>query len=258
MPPWARSTTSWGSRWAAASSGRATASPCPSRTRRRRATATAALAAVVAEVTAVVAEVTAVVAEVTAAAEAAATAEAGAATAAPWGSPGAGLARAQLAADLGGHSGAVGLTRQPGGQHLHDLSHALHADRAGLGDRVTDQCGQFLVTELSGQVGSENVPLGPFGGCLFVPARRAERLGGLAALLGLAGEHLHDLLVAEITSRGARHLLVGDRGQCHPQGAHPHLITRPHGGVQIRAQPVLEFSHRPILGTSPAAVRACD
>src|SRR5690348_2394971 len=219
MPPWARSTTSWGSRWAAASSGRATASPCPSRTRRRRATATAALAAVVAEVTAVVAEVTASEAEVTAAAEAAATAgaaataEAGAATAAPWGSPGAGLARAQLAADLGGHSGAVGLTRQPGGQHLHDLSHALHADRAGLGDRVTDQCGQFLVTELSGQVGSEDVPLGPFGGRLFVPARRAERLGRLAALLGLAGEHLHDLLVAEITSRGARHLLIGDRGQ---------------------------------------------
>src|SRR5689334_20935518 len=121
-----------------------------------------------------------------AAATAAAATAAGAATAALWGSPGAGSARAQLAADLGSHSGSVGLTGQPGGQHLHDLSHALHAGRAGLGDRVADQRGQFLVAELGGQVGSEDFSLGPFGGRLFVPARRAERLGSLAALLGLA------------------------------------------------------------------------
>jgi hypothetical protein len=149
------------------------------------------------------------------------------------------LASTEPAADLGGDPGSVGPARHPRGQRLHDLAHALHAGRAGLGDRRADQCVQLVVAELHGQVVSQDVSLGPFGCCLLGPAGRAERLGGLPALPGLPGEHLHDLLVAEVAGRGARHLLGGDGGQCHPQRAHPHLIARPHGGVQVRAQPFL-------------------
>src|SRR5262249_17745665 len=100
---------------------------------------------------------------------------------------------------------------------------------------------------------------GPFGRRLLGPAGCAERLSRLPALPGLAGEHLHDLLVAQVTCRSTRHLLVGDRGQRHPQGAQPDLITRPYRVVQVRAQPVFQFSHTPILATGPRrrAASAC-
>ena len=113
-------------------------------------------------------------------------------------------------------------------------------------------------SSLSSREGSrEDDSLGPFGRCLLATASRPERLGRLPALPGLASEDLHDLLVAQVAGRSTRHLLIGDRGQCHPQGAHPHLVARPHRFVQIRAQPVFQFSHMPILGTGPPRRAVC-
>src|SRR5690242_1441652 len=116
----------------------------------------------------------------------------------------------QAAADLGGDPGPVGPPRHPRGQRLHHLAHVLHAGRTGFGDGRGDQLREFVVAELSGEVAGQDVSLGPFGRRLLGPASRAERLGRLPALPGLAGEHLHDLLVAQVTGRSTRHLLVGD------------------------------------------------
>src|SRR6201989_2058732 len=161
-------------------------------------------------------------------------------------------AGAQAAADLGGDPGPVRPARHARGQRLHHLAHALHVGRAGFGDGRGHPLREFVVAELSGEVFGQDVSLGPFGRCLLGPAGRAERLSRLPALPGLAGEHLHDLLVAQVTGRSARYLLVRDRGQRHPQGAPPDLIARPYRVVQVRAQPVFQLSHTPILGTRAA------
>src|SRR6201995_4300900 len=161
-------------------------------------------------------------------------------------------AGAQAAADLGGDPGPVRPARHARGQRLPHLAHALHVGRAGFGDGRGDQLRDFVVAELGGEVFGQDVSLGSFGRRLLRPSR-------LPALPGLAGEHLHDLLVAQVTGRSARYLLVRDRGQRHPQGAQPDLIARPYRVVQVRAQPVFQFSHTPILGTGPRrrAVSAC-
>jgi hypothetical protein len=104
----------------------------------------------------------------------------------------------QAAADLGGHPGAVGPARDPGGHRLHDLAHARHPARSGLGDRRVHQCGEFIVAELRWEVDGQDIPFGALGRRLLSAPGGAERLGGLPPLPRLTGEHFDDLVVAEV------------------------------------------------------------
>src|ERR1700728_473639 len=153
----------------------------------------------------------------------------------------------KLTANLGGDTAALGPARHLRGHHLHDLPHRGHADRSGLGDGRRHQRGQLIVGQLGGKVGGQHLALRPLCLGLLGPAGRRERVGRLAALLRLPGEHLDDLLVRELVHGVARHLLVGDRGERHPQRAQPHLVPRPHRVGQVGPKLFLEFVHGPIL-----------
>src|ERR1700735_1063579 len=153
----------------------------------------------------------------------------------------------ELPADLGGGTAALGPAAPPRHHPLHALPHRRHPAGAGLGDGRRDQGRQLLVGELSREVGGEHVPLPPLRLGWVGPAGRLERLGGLAALLRFPGEHLEDLIVGELVHGVARHLLVGDRGERHPQRAQPYLVPRPHRVGQVGAEPFLKFVHSSIL-----------
>ncbi len=87
-----------------------------------------------------------------------------------------------------------------GREHAHDLAHGPHpvlAD-AELVDDLGDHGAHLVLAELLGQVVGDDGGLGPLLGGLLVAAGVAERLGGLAALLGLAGEHPEDVLVGQL------------------------------------------------------------
>ena len=80
--------------------------------------------------------------------------------------------------------------------------------------------------ELLGQVVGDHRGLGALLGGLLVAAGVGERLGGLAALLGLAGEHAEHVVVGELARLLAGDLGVGDRGQHHPQRRGAQLVAR--------------------------------
>ena len=97
--------------------------------------------------------------------------------------------------------------------------------------------------ELLGQVVGDHGGLGALLGGHLGAAGVVERLGRLAALLGLAGEHPEHVVVGELARLLAGDLGVGDRGQHHPQGGGPHLVTGLDRGGEVGAQTVLELAH---------------
>ena len=62
--------------------------------------------------------------------------------------------------------------------------------RAGLGDRGLHQLGQLASSELGRQVAVQHRAFGPLPVGQLGPPGGVERLGRLAALLRLPGEHL--------------------------------------------------------------------
>ena len=75
------------------------------------------------------------------------------------------------------------------------------------------------------------------------PAGRLERLGGLPALLALARQHPHDVVVAQLPGGLPGHLGVGERGEDHPQRRRADRVPRLHRGGQVVTQPGLEGAH---------------
>src|SRR4029453_17673390 len=102
---------------------------------------------------------------------------------------------AELAADLGGDPAAVGTAGHPSVGRPHDRAHVLHAGGPGPGDHVGDDRGEVGVLELRRQVAGQHLALGLLALRLFRAAGRAERLGGLPALLRLPAHDGLDLVV---------------------------------------------------------------
>ena len=108
---------------------------------------------------------------------------------------------------------------------------------------AADDVGDLVVAELGRQVVGEHRRLGPLLLRHLRAAALVERGGGLAALLGLGGEHPDDVVVGELDLLLAGDLRVGDRGQHHPQRRRPHLVARLDRGGEVGAETVLESTH---------------
>ncbi len=158
----------------------------------------------------------------------------------------------QHAADLGCHPAALGPACHTRRDGLHHLAHRGHPRRAALLDHLGDDRGQLGVAELRGKVSGEDSVLGPLRSGLISPPRSVESIGRLAAPPGLPGEHAEHLVVAEITGRLPRHLLVSDRGEDHAKRPGSHLVARLHCRGKVGAKPILQFSHE----DNPAACAA--
>jgi membrane peptidoglycan carboxypeptidase len=138
---------------------------------------------------------------------------------------------------------AVGAAGDPGLHELHHGAHLAGLARPGLGDRRADQLDELDVGELRGQVAVQDDLLGPFPVGQLGPSRSVEGLGRLAPLLGLAGEHLQNLVVAQFPGLLARDLLGGDRRQRHPQGRGHQLVPGLHRGVEVGVQAGFQLRH---------------
>src|SRR5690606_40291177 len=87
---------------------------------------------------------------------------------------------------------------------------------------------------------------------LLGAAALCEGLGGLAALLRLAGDHLLHLVVGELTLLLARDLFLGDRGERQPERGGAQLVAPPDRGVEVFLQLRLERGHDSILAGAEA------
>ena len=93
----------------------------------------------------------------------------------------------------------------------------------------------LLVAQLRRQVGLEDGELGVLLGGQLGPPGVGVGGRGLAALLGLLGEHLEHLVVASSRASVPDDLLVGDGGEGHPQRAGPHLVALTHRVGEVGA-----------------------
>ena len=124
---------------------------------------------------------------------------------------------AELAPDLCRYPAAFRASRHRGLGGLHGRAHlGLAGERPG-GERPGHDFGEIVVGELLGQITVEDLALGGFLRGLLGPPGVAEGGSGLAALLGLTGEHGEDLVVAQLALFLAGHLGIADRGQRHSQ-----------------------------------------
>ena len=140
--------------------------------------------------------------------------------------------------------------RRPGGDGLHHRAQGGHPARPGFPDRIGHQGGQFAVAELGRQVVSEHVALGPLTGGLPVAPGGGERVRGLPPALDLAGQHAQHFIVGQLPGGPAGDLLLGDRGQRHPQRPGAQLVPCLHRCGQVGAEPVFQCSHGSIIPRS--------
>ena len=139
-------------------------------------------------------------------------------------------ARGELTVDgrrivLGGDAGALGPPGDGARRRAHDLAHVLHPRGTGAGDDVGDDRGQVGVVELRGQVTGDHLALGALPLGLLGPAGASERLGGLAALLGLATQHRLHLVVGQLAGLLAGDLLGAHCGEHHAQRRRCQLVA---------------------------------
>ena len=116
---------------------------------------------------------------------------------------------------------------------------------------AVDQGRHLVVAELGREVTGQHRVLGPLGGGLLVPARILERGGGLAAALGLPGQDLEYVVVAELAGGLPGHFLVTHRGQCHPESPGSYLVPGFHRGGEVGAEPILECWHGAYPAVTP-------
>src|SRR5439155_3180375 len=141
---------------------------------------------------------------------------------------------------------AVGPATRAWREPAHDFAHVPGRAGAGRADCLVDKAPQLLLAECLREVLLEDRDLRLLLRGEVLAGALAECLDGLAARLDLAAQHLEELVVRQRLALPLLEVVGGTRR--HSEDIAAQRVTRPHGGGQLRLDPLLEGHRGWLLG----------